>query len=152
MLQTKVIKTSALTKLLKLDLSKQLNDAAAIVKTDIQNRYKNKIDLDGSPTAPLAPSTVEAKLRSKNKKIASNANNPLRATDNMIVNQKIDKATKVSQTVTISIGPTRDEIYSYHHEGTTNIPARPKFGIGEGVDKKIDLFVTREIDRILSNL
>ncbi len=152
MLQTKTIKTPAFAVLANLDLTRELNDAAAIVKTDIQKRYRDKIDLDGSATAPLAESTIASKLRSKNKKVVANASNPLRATDNMMLNQKITKATKSNQVATIEIGPTRDEIYTYHHEGTAKMPARPKFGIGDGVDAKIDEMVVRRIEGILAKL
>lgn len=152
MLQTKTIKTPKLAILANLDLTRELNDAAAIVKTDIQKRYADKIDLDGSPTAPLAESTIASKLRSKNPKVRANAERPLIATENMWRNQKITKATKTNQTATIEIGPTRDEIYTYHHEGTANMPARPKFGIGEGVDAKIDEMVIRRVEGILARL
>lgn len=131
-----------------LDLSGVLNDAAALVKKDIQDRYKNDIDLDGSATTPLADSTIERKKKAGYKNPAK----PLVATGNMWRNQKITKATKSRQVAKIEIGTTRDVIYSYHHEGGDYLPARPKFGIGEGVDAKIDRLAILRIERALMKL
>ena len=133
---------------LKLDLSQELNDAAAIVKTDIQMRYDKAIDLQGNALEQLQPETIMAKKRKGYKHAAR----PLTATGNMRNNQKIEKATKTKQRAVISIGPTRDEIYGYHHEGNDELPPRRTFGIGEGVGEKIDRFVQKKIDRILASL
>lgn len=133
---------------LKLDLSQELNDSAAIIKTDIQTRYDKSVDLQGNALAPLADSTIESKRRKGFKP----SDKPLIATKNMWRNQKIDKATKTKQRAIISIGPTRDEIYGYHHEGNEHLPQRQTFGIGDGVEEKIDRFVQRKIDRILASL
>ena len=181
MLQTKTINTPAFAVLANLDLTRELNDAAAIVKTDIQKRYEKNIDLDGSPTKPLKKETIEAKrnygkraqqtisdLKATGRKdlvrkasrikleastIAKNAEKPLVATESMWRNQKIEKATRSNQTAKITIGSSSkfgekndDEIYGYHHE------TRPKFGIGEGVDAKIDEMVVRRIEGILAKL
>lgn len=181
MLQTKTLKTPKLAVLANLDLTRELNDAAAIVKTDIQKRYADNKNLDGSATKPLKPATIAAKLnygkraqqtiddlRATGRKdlvrksnrikleaatIAKNAEKPLVATESMWHNQKIEKATRSNQTARIYIGSgskfgekNDDEIYSYHHE------TRPKFGIGEGVDAKIDEMVIRRVEGILARL
>lgn len=150
MLTTKVIKVPDFSRIARLDLSPELNDSAALIKTDIQDRYKKDIDLDGSPTTPLADSTRERKRKDKRAKVRANADKPLVATGNMMRNQSITKATKQKQTAVISIGPTRDEIYSYHHEGGVYLPQRQKFGIGDGVPEKIDELVTLKLDRLLA--
>lgn len=153
MIKTQTVKTVNFGPLLSaLDLSEVLNDAALIVKKDIQDRYDKDINLDGSRTAPLAESTIARKLKSKNAKTRDNAHKPLVATENMWRNQKIKKATKTNQVVEISIGPTRDEIYSYHHSGGPNLPARPKFGIADEVGKKIDELAILRIERGLAKL
>jgi len=101
------------------------------------------------PKAPKKPRVKKAKKKKRRytdaeaARVRLHAHDPLIATENLMFNQKIGKATTANQTATVEIGPTRETIYGYHHD------TRPVFGISEGVDKKIDQLVELRIDRIL---
>ena len=155
MVVTKVVGMPEL-KFLHFDLSQELNDAASICKLDIQQHFKEhkRIDTEG-PLKPLAPSTIAAKSKaSKGKRytaaeaarVRKHAHDPLIATENLMFNQKLGKATPSRQEATVQIGPTRETIYSYHDD------TRPVFGISEGVDTKIDHLFEARIDRILGKV
>lgn len=154
MIQTKVVKTPNFGAF-RLDLTRELNDAAKIVKLDIQTKMKDGKDYRGETLAPLADSTVQRKRKSKNAKTRANAEKPMLATENLLRNQNIVKATKQKQSVEIYIGPTREEIYGYHADGpdhNSNLPVRETFGLADNLGDKIDQMVINNIERMLRNL
>ena len=101
------------------------------------------------PKAPKKPRVKKAKKKRRRytdaeaARVRKHAHDPLIATENLMFNQKLGKATPSRQEATVQIGPTRETIYSYHDD------TRPVFGISDGVDKKIDQLIELRIDRIL---
>lgn len=145
---------------LKFDLHQEINDSASVVKLDIQRHIKEAKSIeDESALKPLAPATVVTKSKAKAgwtydgkpltaaqaAKIRSHATDPLQAIENLLHNQKIEKATSARQVAEITIGPTREKIYfAYLDE------ERTVFGISDGAEKKIDDLLIARIDRLLA--
>lgn len=146
------VKTPAWAAMLNLDLSKELNMCAEIVKKNIRKRMKAHKDIRGVALTPLAAKTIKRKASSGNPTVSKNAKNPMLATENLLKNQVVDKATKTNQVVTISIGPTRSEIYGYHHNGEGSLPQRQTFGIGPDDPAEFQKLIIYRIDSALSKL
>jgi hypothetical protein len=142
------------------DLSREINDCASVVKLDIQKHIKEAKSIeDESGLKPLAPATVAMKSKAKAgwmydgkpltgaqaAKIRRHATDPLQATENLLMNQKIAKATSARQVAEIEIGPTREKIYFKYLD-----EARTVWGISDGTVAKIDELIIARCDRLLA--
>jgi hypothetical protein len=144
------------------DFHDQLNEIARIVKSDIDQTVRSGkgVTSTGGKAGlkALKPSTVAAKAKSIDSTIRSNASKPLVGTGSMI-NLEIDKATKANQTAKLHGGrikpysaiskayysqATAAEVGAYHQE------TRPWFGISKDVGKRIERYVSLEMDKRLA--
>lgn len=135
-----------------LDLHREINLAANVIKRDIQEHIADERRIDNEQKqAPLSPLTIAAK-KAKGGKPELHAEDILIETENLWRNQKIEKATSASQRAIITIGPERAEIAEYIQEGTENMPARPFFGISTKGEEGAMLIVDKAIDRALAKV
>ena len=157
-----------------LDLHREINLAANVIKRDIQEHIADERRIDNEQKqAPLSPLTIAAKKRKSGKAITrvfeqfkekgtasfrkaeskpEFAEKILRDTGNLWKNQDIKDATPADQRAIITIGPERAEIAEYLQEGTENMPARPFFGISTKGEEGAMLIVDKAIDRALAKV
>ena len=147
---------------IKFDFHEQLNEIARIVKSDIDETVRSGSGVTSTGgkagLTALKKSTITAKERSRDSRIRKNASKPLVGTGSMI-NLVIDKATKMNQTAKLHGGrkkpysaisvayysdATAAEVGAYHQE------TRPWFGISKDVEKRIERYVSLEMDKRLA--
>ena len=133
-----------------LDLHREINLAANVIKRDIQEHIADERRIDNEQKqAPLSPVTIAAKM-DKGGVSAIHAEDILIETENLWRNQHIEKATPTNQRATITIGPERAEIAEWLQSGTENMPERPFFGISQKGEDGALLIVDKAIDRALA--
>ena len=143
---------------IKLDLSKELNFVAKIIKKDHYQRLEKGDGVDGIRMRPIATSTILEKKKSKDGRISSNAYKILVATGGMR-NLEIVKATRDLPFIEVHPGRIRKykgtnltmaDVGAKHQYGI-GVPVREWFGISEDVEqrayKHIILRIEQEVDR-----
>ena len=129
-----------------LDLHKELNQAAGIVKADHFQRLENGMGVKG----PLIPS----------KKVIEGRGGKTLVETGQMRNLLVDRATKDKQEAIIYVGDKRRykgknvtpaQVGAFHQEGEGNLPKREWFGFTADTEKKIlrllELTIDREIRR-----
>ena len=144
------------------DFHEQLNEIARIVRSDIAETVRSGSGVTSTGgkagLTALKKSTITAKERSRDSRIRKNASKPLVGTGSMI-NLVINEATKTNQiaklhggrkkpysaiSVAYSSQATPAEVGAYHQEN------RPWFGISKDVEKRIERYVSLEMDKRLA--
>lgn len=160
MLELNVTKNFDLSKI-RMDFSKELNEAAERIRASIFKGVERGISPDGMPFKELKEKTIKAKMRKGYSKPAS----PLIASDKMR-KLNIEKATKANQEVRVFPGEkrryrgskvTQSEVGTFHEKGEGNLPQRKWFfskresGIAKRIEDKIlrsmELRIERELRR-----
>ena len=131
-------------KRIRLDLSKELNLAAQIIRKDHTDRLNNGVGVNGS----------------KMKALKTGQTAPILIDTGKMKNLVASKATKKNQVVTINPGVkqtypgtnvTMSDVGGFHQSGAGNLPRREWFGITEKVEKNIlqmvDARISQEIRR-----
>jgi len=131
---------------IKLDLHKELNQAAGIVKADHFQRLESGMGVKG----PLIPS----------KKVIEGRGGKTLVETGQMRNLLVDRATKDKQEAIIYVGDKRRykgknvtpaQVGAFHQEGEGNLPKREWFGFTVDIEKKIlrllELTIDREIRR-----
>ena len=131
-------------KRIRLDLSKELNLAAQIIRKDHTDRLNNGVGVNGS----------------KMKALKTGQTAPILIDTGKMKNLVASKATKKNQVVTINPGVkqtypgtnvTMSDVGGFHQSGAGNLPRREWFGITEKVEKNIlqmvDARISQEIKR-----
>lgn len=125
-----------------LDLHKELNQSAGIVKADHFQRLEKGMGVKGA----LMPS----------KKILEGKGGKTLVETGQMRNLLVDKATKDKQEATIYVGDKRKyqgknvtpaQVGSFHQTGQGNLPKREWFGFTLDVEKKILKLLELTIDR-----
>ena len=132
---------------IKLDLSKELNEAGRVIRDDHGKRLERGRGVNGARMENLKPSTIERK-----------------GFDQILVhtgdmkNLVIEKATKGKQEVVIKPGDeeerngvTNQRIGYYHQTGAGRLPKREWFGISKGAEKRAFKIIELKIERVLRN-
>ena len=130
---------------IKLNLSRELNQAGNIIKQDHFTRLERGMGVNG-PMKNLAESTI----------IAKGFDQILVNTDKMR-NLVMEDATKGNQTVTLYPGKkqrrgnvTNQQIGYYHQEGD-GVPQREWFGITKKAENRCTKIIENRIDKILKS-
>ncbi len=110
-----------------------LRQMGTAVSDDIKDKMNNQVQIDGTPYAPLAQSTVKQK-RSKG---YSEPTKRLIATGRLRNAIVMDVDKKVG-TVTLLPPLNRAEIAYYQQTGTSRIPKTTFFAISDDAQKKLD--------------
>jgi|TARA_R100001530_G_scaffold59602_1_gene43179 phage gpG-like protein len=131
-------------KRIRLDLSKELNLAAQIIRKDHTDRLNNGVGVNGS----------------KMKALKTGQTAPILIDTGKMKNLVASKATKKNQVVTINPGVkqtypgtnvTMSDVGGFHQSGAGNLPRREWFGITKEVEKNIlqmvDARISQEIRR-----
>ena len=131
-------------KKISLDLSKELNLAAQIIRKDHTDRLRKGLGVNGS----------------KMEKLKSGQTSPLLIDTGKMKNLVASKATRQNQTVTINPGErstypgtnvTMSDVGGFHQTGAGNLPKREWFGISTNAEKNIlqmiDARISQEIKR-----
>jgi len=131
-------------KRIRLDLSKELNLAAQIIRKDHTDRLNNGVGVNGS----------------KMKALKTGQTAPILIDTGKMKNLVASKATKKNQVVTINPGVkqtyprsnvTMSDVGGFHQTGAGNLPRREWFGITKEVEKNIlqmvDARISQEIRR-----
>lgn len=129
---------------INLDLSKELNLAAQIIRKDHTNRLNKGLGVNGSKMEPLKTGQTA----------------PILIDTGKMKNLVASKATKKDQVVIINPGEkqtyprsnvTMSDVGGFHQTGAGNLPRREWFGITEKVEKNIlqmvDARISQEIKR-----
>jgi len=129
---------------INLDLSKELNLAAQIIRKDHTNRLNKGLGVNGSKMEPLKTGQTA----------------PILIDTGKMKNLVASKATKKDQVVIINPGEkqtyprsnvTMSDVGGFHQTGAGNLPRREWFGITEKVEKNIlqmvDARISQEIRR-----
>ena len=131
---------------IKLNLSRELNQAGNIIKQDHFTRLERGMGVNG-PMKNLAESTI----------IAKGFDQILVHTDKMR-NLVMEDANKENQTVTLYPGKkqrrgnvTSQEIGAFHQEGGGNLPKREWFGITKKAENRCTKIIENRIDKILKS-
>ena len=132
-------------KRINLNLSREINDAADIIVSDIKSGIQYGRDIEGKPFTKLNPATITAKRLSGSK------------TPRMILSDKekmkkvyvSKKASKSSQSAEIIPPKKRSDVGVYHQEGKGTLPERIWFGVSKTAEKKamdmMELRIEQEI-------
>ena len=131
-------------KRIRLDLSKELNLAAQIIRKDHTDRLNNGVGVNGSIMKALKTGQTA----------------PILIDTGKMKNLVASKATKKNQVVTINPGVkqtypgtnvTMSDVGGFHQSGAGNLPRREWFGITKEVEKNIlqmvDARISQEIRR-----
>lgn len=125
-----------------LDLHKEINKAAQIVKSDHYQRLEKGMGVKG----PLKPS----------QKILKGKGGKTLVESGQMRNLLIDKATKSKQEAVIYVGDKRRyvgkkvtpaDVGQFHQEGAGNLPKREWFGFTKEVEDRIFKMILLKIDR-----
>ena len=134
---------------IKLNLSKQLNEAGRIIREDHIARLERGLGVDGQQMTPLKDSTIEAK-----------GFNQILVETRQMMNLVMKRATKTKQVVEIHPGRkkkykgtdvTSAEVGLFHQEGSSNLPKREWFGISKNAEARGIRMVELYIDKQLKN-
>ena len=143
---------------INLDLSKELNRVAQLIRKDHHQRLEKGDGVDGIKMRQLSHSTILRKRKSKDGRINANAEKILVATGGMR-NLDIVKATR--DLPFIEVHPGRIKKYKgtnltqadvgYKHQYGIGVPVREWFGISEDAEarayKLIEQRIEQEINR-----
>ena len=143
---------------INLDLSKELNQVAKIIRKDHHQRLEKGDGVDGIKMRALSIRTILKKKKSKDGRISSNAYKILVATGGMR-NLEIVKATRDLPFIEVHPGRikkykgtnlTQADVGAKHQYGI-GVPVREWFGISEKAEEKayklIELKIEKEINR-----
>ena len=131
---------------IRLNLSKELNDAGRIIRSDHFKRLERGMGANGRPLKNLADSTI-----------ASKGFDQILVNTGKMRNLVIKKATAQKQVVELNPGTkqrrgkvTNQEI-GYYHQNGLGVPKREWFGITKEAEKKSIKAIELKINRILRN-
>lgn len=135
-------------KKLKLDLTKELNDAGRIVREDHFQRLERGMGVNGR-MKKLKDSTIKRK-----------GHDQILVDTGKMRNLVLNKASKVKQLVTLHPGKkqkrkggvTNADIGLFHQQGGTRLPKREWFGITKKAEKRAIKMIELKIDKILRNV
>ena len=137
-------------KKLKLDLTKELNIAGQIVRSDHFQRLERGVGVNGS-MQPLADSTIKKKGHSQ-----------ILVDTGKMRNLILNKANKIKQLVTLHPGKkqkrkggvTNADIGLFHQQGnpSNNLPKREWFGITKNAQLRAIKMIELKIDKIIRNV
>jgi len=134
---------------IKLDLHRELNQAAQIIRKDHYQRLEKGQGVDGSQMKSLKSSTIKRK-----------GNDKILVDTGKMRNLIIEKATPTNQIV--EIHPERKQKYKdsgvtmlgvgeFHQKGAGNLPKREWFGISKKAEQNSLKLIELKIDRELKN-
>jgi len=134
---------------IKLDLHRELNQAAQIIRKDHYQRLEKGQGVDGSQMKSLKSSTIKRK-----------GNDKILVDTGKMRNLIIEKATPTNQIVEIhperkqkykDSGVTMLDVGEFHQKGAGNLPKREWFGISKKAEQNSLKLIELKIDRELKN-
>ena len=128
-------------------IAKMLNDFADTSVTHIKAETRAGRDIKGSKFTRLRISTAKG----KKKRGSSTPTKPLLDTGRMVDRIKRNKtANKLSLESEIKVSNDRQEVASYHLEGSGSLPVRKFFGIGKKLEGKFNKLIKLRIKKLIA--
>lgn len=128
-------------------IAKMLNDFADTSVTHIKAETKSGKDVAGRKFTRLRASTAKG----KKKRGSKTPTKPLLDTGRMVGGIYRNKtASKLSLESQIKVPNNRQEVASYHLEGSGSLPVRKFFGIGKKLEGKLNKLIKLRIKKLIA--